>query len=147
MGYSWLDRRLLNAVHRFAGPVPVRVVIGSGSPDEETTSPPALPLVRFKDRRSLMSLLRNPGIQFGDLYSSGRIQVEGDLVRLIEALYAIPYSQMSRVISRLTSWIPSNSLRREPGTATPCTMWTRTAWKTGRGWRFPMATIILPIRL
>jgi cyclopropane-fatty-acyl-phospholipid synthase len=43
--------------------------------------------VLFRDRGALWQLARNPLVYFGDLYSVGRIEVEGDLVALLERLY------------------------------------------------------------
>jgi len=43
--------------------------------------------VIIRDRAALWRLARNPLVQFGDLYSSGRIEVEGDLVEFLERLY------------------------------------------------------------
>jgi cyclopropane-fatty-acyl-phospholipid synthase len=131
MRYSWLDRQLLSAVRGMAGPIPVRLVLGpksdapqndapksegpqSETPDasfEESLSPATAPLIRIKDRGALLAILRNPTISFGDLYSSGDIEVEGDLVRLIEQLYMIPNTTARRMMSRMVSWMPSNSRR------------------------------------
>jgi cyclopropane-fatty-acyl-phospholipid synthase len=35
----------------------------------------------------LWGMLRNPGIHFGDAYSDGRIEIEGDIVRFMEEVY------------------------------------------------------------
>jgi len=43
--------------------------------------------VIFRDRAALWQVARNPLVQFGDLYSVGRIEVEGDLVVFLERLY------------------------------------------------------------
>jgi cyclopropane-fatty-acyl-phospholipid synthase len=43
--------------------------------------------VLFRDRGALWRLARNPLVHFGDLYSVGRIEVEGDLVALLERVY------------------------------------------------------------
>ncbi|MGG2305035.1 hypothetical protein ACE4Z6_26795, partial [Salmonella enterica] len=43
--------------------------------------------LRILDRPALIGLLTDPQIRFGDLYSEGRIAVEGDLVRVLESVY------------------------------------------------------------
>jgi cyclopropane-fatty-acyl-phospholipid synthase len=43
--------------------------------------------VIFRDRGALWQVARNPLVQFGDLYSAGRIEVEGELVDFLERLY------------------------------------------------------------
>jgi cyclopropane-fatty-acyl-phospholipid synthase len=119
MPHSWLDRQLLSALRRLAGPIPVQVALGSKDEGSESEGlshtfsahSNSQILVRIKDRGALLSLLRNPAINFGDLYSTGDLEVEGDLVRLLEQLYVIPNTGMRRMMSRVGSWLPSNSLR------------------------------------
>ncbi len=41
----------------------------------------------IQDRSTLAALLRDPEVSFGDAYMDGRIEVEGDLVRFLEAVY------------------------------------------------------------
>jgi len=43
--------------------------------------------VIVRDPGVLLGLLRNPGLRFGDGYSEGRIEIEGDLVRFMEEVY------------------------------------------------------------
>lgn len=79
----WLVRRLLQA----CGDPPLRVILWNG----ETISPPgAQPEtgLRLKDRGALYRLLSDPNLQFGDLYSAGRLEVEGDLVEFLRRVYA-----------------------------------------------------------
>ena len=110
MPLSWFDRVLFSAVQRAAGPAPVRLAMGT--PDHSvTTMPSDVPTVWIKDRAALRALARNPQINFGDLYSEGAIEVEGDLVDLIERLYKVPVSFSARIYSKWLSWLESNSLR------------------------------------
>jgi len=44
--------------------------------------------VHILDRPALRQLVRNPSLHFGDLYSAGRVAVEGDLVAFLERTYA-----------------------------------------------------------
>jgi cyclopropane-fatty-acyl-phospholipid synthase len=43
---------------------------------------------RIRDRAALWQVIRNPALEFGDLYSAGRIEVQGDLVTVLERTYA-----------------------------------------------------------
>jgi cyclopropane-fatty-acyl-phospholipid synthase len=43
--------------------------------------------MHFHDRGSLYKLITNPDLHFGDLYSAGRITIEGDLVAFLETVY------------------------------------------------------------
>lgn len=44
--------------------------------------------VRIFDRGALWKVVRNPALEFGDLYAAGRIEVDGDLVTFLERTYA-----------------------------------------------------------
>src|ERR1700692_2075321 len=43
--------------------------------------------VRIADRSTLRGLLRDAQIRFGDAYSTGQIEVEGDLVRFMSTVF------------------------------------------------------------
>src|SRR5436853_801021 len=44
--------------------------------------------VHVRDRGALWQVIRDPSLHLGDLYSLGRIEVEGDLVTFLERTYA-----------------------------------------------------------
>jgi cyclopropane-fatty-acyl-phospholipid synthase len=52
-----------------------------GSEDRES------PLVRIRDSGALRRLVLYPELEFGELYSCGRVDVDGDLVMLLEEIY------------------------------------------------------------
>jgi cyclopropane-fatty-acyl-phospholipid synthase len=107
---STFDRYLLRLVQRLAGSVRVR--FASKMPSEAAAQvDPRVPAIRVQDRRALASLLRNPEVGFGDLYSAGDIEVEGDLVRFLEHVYESPEPIIARLFSRWLTWIQSNTLR------------------------------------
>ena len=43
--------------------------------------------VTFASRATLLSILTDPWVRFGDAYSAGDVQIDGDLVWLLEAVY------------------------------------------------------------
>src|SRR5215471_13314069 len=110
MPNSWLDRSLIAAIQKMADPVPIRLRLGPAA-DSSPSSPSALPTIRVSDRRALFALLRNPGINFGELYSQGRLEVEGDLLRLLESLYHIRQGIVARTASRWYGWMQINSMQ------------------------------------
>lgn len=110
MAYTWVDRHLLDIIKRMAQPVPIRVEMGPSSSEAEPATPD-LPVVHLADRAALLALLRNPAINFGELYSQGRLDVEGDLIHLLENLYAVRQKILGRIASRYFGWLHSNSLR------------------------------------
>ena len=84
--FSSFERWLLQRVFKVIGPVPIRLVLRDG----EGVSPPGtspLATVWIRDRRTLARLIFDPEMAFGEAYSEGRVRVEGDLVRLLEAVY------------------------------------------------------------
>src|SRR6266404_2111464 len=83
---SSIDRWLLQQVFKAIGPAPIRLVLNSGA----GVNPPGVSpvaTVRIRDRRTLAELALDPEIGFGEAYSEGRIHVDGDLVRALEATY------------------------------------------------------------
>lgn len=67
--------------------------------------------LRFRDRGALFGILTHPQANFGDLYSTGRIRVRGDLrVLLDEAYRSANHSPgLSRLLARLRSRTPDLS--------------------------------------
>jgi cyclopropane-fatty-acyl-phospholipid synthase len=110
MRHTWLDRRLLGVIQKIADPVPIRMGLGPSS-EEPLPSSSTFPVVRLKDRKTLIALLLSPEIAFGDLYSQGDIEIDGDLVRLLETLYERPRQMTARAASRWLGWMQSNSVR------------------------------------
>ncbi|MDX1597177.1 MAG: cyclopropane-fatty-acyl-phospholipid synthase family protein [Marinobacter sp.] len=78
----WLVAKLM----RMAGSPPVRFRLWN---DEviEPDSGEARFTIHLTDPKALVSLVTNPNLAFGDLYSAGRLIVDGDLPDLMEALY------------------------------------------------------------
>jgi len=70
----------------FAG-TPLNFALWDGSEYGEGSGEERI-CVHIGDRPALYRFVYNPEVQFGDLYSLGRIDVEGDLVRAVESAYA-----------------------------------------------------------
>jgi cyclopropane-fatty-acyl-phospholipid synthase len=82
-----IDRWVLGQMRRRLQGIPLRVRLWDGtsvglSDTEEVAE------VFVKDRRTLLALVRDPAVAFGDAYAGGRLEVRGDLVRLLEAIFA-----------------------------------------------------------
>ena len=80
------DQRLLTRILKATGSAPVRLAVKDGA---DVYPPGVAPVatVVIQDRATLSRLLRDPETGFGDAYMDGRIEVEGDLVRVLEAIY------------------------------------------------------------
>ncbi len=114
MPLQWFQRALLSALQKGSAPAGVRLAMGR--PDNNVAMlPSAVPTIWIKDGPALLALARNPQINFGDLYSEGRIEVEGDVVTLIEHLYHIPVSLSARLYSKWLALMESNSLSGSQG--------------------------------
>ena len=74
-------RALLGAV----GNPPVEFELWDGSRVE--SEEPAQLRVRLRDRRTLLRLLRNPILGFGDAYTEGTLEVDGDLAHAVELVF------------------------------------------------------------
>jgi len=74
-----------------------RAVVRAGDAHAEP-----LARVRIKDRATLYGLMRDTQVHFGDAYSEGRIDIDGDLVTLLEAVYrSAPPEVHKGVLARL----------------------------------------------
>lgn len=93
----WLLRRLLDAM----GSPPIRVKLWDGHVSG-TTEGRGEPTLIIRDRGALWRLMLNPGLNFGDDYSSGRLQVEGNLTTFLETIYRVrPSPADSALLYRL----------------------------------------------
>jgi cyclopropane-fatty-acyl-phospholipid synthase len=63
--------------------------------------------VRVMDRGTLMNLLRDPHVQFGDAYSAGRIEIDGSLIDFMEIIYrnAARAGAESSIAHRVAGWL------------------------------------------
>jgi cyclopropane-fatty-acyl-phospholipid synthase len=77
---AWAARRLLAALPH----APLCIALPGVTVGPERG---ALATLRLADRRALLELCLDPELAFGDLYSSGRLEIEGDLVRLLEGAF------------------------------------------------------------
>ena len=101
---KWLLLRMLDRLGR----PPIKFVLWSG---EEISSSLDRPVakVNIHNRKTLLKLLTNPNLHFGDAYAEGKIEIDGDLVEFLEAVYRAIYQasqddsiagRVSRIINR-----------------------------------------------
>jgi cyclopropane-fatty-acyl-phospholipid synthase len=89
-----IDRWLMGQLRQRLGDSPVSITLWD-EPDPKHTAA----TVRFNDRGALWQTLANAGLHFGDLYSSGRITIHGDLAVVLNEAYR--YIEGRKVKSRL----------------------------------------------
>ena len=95
-----IDARLLRVLLRALGSPQVRIVLWTGEAAYEGAR--AVATLRIADRPTLLRLLIRPELEFGEAYTNGRLHVDGDLVALLEAIFAAPASPLlDGLMSRL----------------------------------------------
>ncbi|MGH8171169.1 MAG: class I SAM-dependent methyltransferase [Steroidobacteraceae bacterium] len=81
-----VEGRLLARLLEYLGNPPLEFVLWTG----EGIAPAGTAIVarvRVSSRTTLLGILADPQMQFPDAYSEGRLEIEGDLVRLLEGVY------------------------------------------------------------
>ncbi len=78
----WLIAKLL----QMAGSPPICFQLWSGEVVKPEGIDPEF-TIQLSDHKALLTLVTNPNLAFGDLYSAGRLKVDGDLPDLMETLY------------------------------------------------------------
>ncbi len=85
------ERWLVAKLMRMAGSPPIQFRLWNGEVIEPEGQEPRF-VLHLLDPKALYSLVANPNLAFGDLYSAGRLEVEGDLPDLMETLYRSVHS-------------------------------------------------------
>lgn len=83
--FAW-ERWLAHQILALLGRPPVSLVLWNG---EEIAAMQGTPVARIvlRNRAALYRLIAHPDLHFGDLYSTGGIEVEGELGELLDSLY------------------------------------------------------------
>jgi cyclopropane-fatty-acyl-phospholipid synthase len=100
-----LDRRLLTRLHALLGQPPLELAIRGGA-CVGADGAEAVARVTFASRATLVWILVDPWLRFGDAYSDGSVAIEGDIVSLLETVYRTgstrpPASLLQRAAARL----------------------------------------------
>lgn len=102
----WLIKRILES----KGRPPVRVVFWNGQAFGATKDE-AVATVHVKDRRALYAMARGAELGFGEGYTRGDLEVEGDLLEFMTAIYSTAGTR-GTLEHRLAGWLNRrNSLR------------------------------------
>lgn len=83
---STLERWALQRLLALIGNPPIQFVLWNGEQVPNTAGQP-LRRVHLRDRQTLWRLVINPDLNFGDAYTQGRLDVDGDLVEFLETAY------------------------------------------------------------
>jgi cyclopropane-fatty-acyl-phospholipid synthase len=111
-----LERWLVQQLLRLMGNPPICFSLWDNEMITSKTVAAPVAVIRLADPATLWRLLKNPGLNFGDDYSAGLIEIDGDLVQFIETAYLHSPASNSRsvweryVINR-PQWTRRNNLR------------------------------------
>lgn len=112
----FLDRFLLNTMYRGLGEPPVRISLWNGVEIKPSEDNELIAHVHIHDRRSFYLLFINPDMYFGEGYSKGSIEVNGNLVQFLDTIYRhIRQAKRSRLARAITYWQarPRNNTLRD----------------------------------
>ncbi|HLK34060.1 MAG TPA: cyclopropane-fatty-acyl-phospholipid synthase family protein [Terriglobales bacterium] len=84
--FSSAEGWLLNKLYAAAGSPPARIAL-QGGPEVGPEGRAAVATVIIRDRATLARIVLNPEVAFGEAYAEGSLQVEGDLLALLDAVY------------------------------------------------------------
>ena len=109
------EGRLMRGLLNSLGDPPIRVTLWNGESIFTATSN-AVVGMWVGNRSCLFKLLINPELYFGDAYSNGLIEVDGDLVKFIEIVYhGLPHMRSAGLLPRLTKWLNRHHLNTLSG--------------------------------
>jgi cyclopropane-fatty-acyl-phospholipid synthase len=108
---TWIDHQVADAFQRWLRPADLRLELWDGSSPWNSTAA-SLGDVVVRDRGALWKLVIDPDLQFGELYTEGRVQIRGGLRRVMEASGRLPGRDRLSVREWLALKIPrSNGFR------------------------------------
>ena len=81
-----LDRLAAKQLLQFLGQPAMRIVLWDGKTVNPAVSKP-LATMTFRDRGALYLTIMRPELNWGDMYSQGRVEIDGDLVKLLDTVY------------------------------------------------------------
>lgn len=109
-----LEKSLLSRMLRAIGNPPLEIVLWNGE-RVAAGHEHAAARVTIRDRQALWKLVFDAELHFGELYAEQRVDVDGDLLEFLEAVYRVwPFSSQSKMEMLLAPIFgsPRNSLSR-----------------------------------
>ncbi|HEX9139475.1 MAG TPA: class I SAM-dependent methyltransferase, partial [Steroidobacteraceae bacterium] len=82
-----IEARLLRRMLATLGDPPIEFVLSWNGEHIGPANGTPVATVRLADRNTLFGLLADPTVRFGDSYSTGDIEVDGDLIELVSAVH------------------------------------------------------------
>ncbi len=104
-GRESLEAKLLRRLLASIGEPPLDFVFGWTGERVEARPGPAVATVRLADRATLVGLIADPQVRFGDAYSEGRIEIDGDLIELMNVVYRGAFVREEPIPQRIAGWV------------------------------------------
>ncbi|RLA08506.1 MAG: cyclopropane-fatty-acyl-phospholipid synthase [Gammaproteobacteria bacterium] len=102
---TWIDRWLTRKMVDVVGNPPVRIYLW----DNIEATPPVdkpMAILQYNNRSALLKTIANPELYWGDLYSSGQVDFEGDLAEFMAAIYnGISGKGKGNLLRRAVIWL------------------------------------------
>ena len=86
--FAAAEKKLLAGILRGSGDPPVMVVLWNGQ-EISNHEGNVVARVLIRDRGALLKLAADPELNFGELYAAQRIEVQGNLLEFLEAVYRV----------------------------------------------------------
>lgn len=86
IGSTRLDRWALERIQQTVASAPLRFALWDGFELASKAGPPVATIV-FRNRRALFSWVWDPDLNFGEAYMFGAVEIRGDLLSMLEAVY------------------------------------------------------------
>jgi len=102
---TWTDRWLTRKMVDVVGNPPVRIYLWDNI---EATLPVDKPMaiLRYNNRSALLKTISNPELHWGDLYTDGEVDFEGDLAEFMAAIYTgIAGKGKGSLLHRVVLWL------------------------------------------
>ena len=111
-----LDRWLVQKMLQVAGNPPLSISLWDGS--EVTSGTGSAAELTIHDRAALLKLIIDPELHFGDLYSSGRVDVSGELLQFLDVVYAkLREASRAGFLRRALIWLGHRKIANSPSRA------------------------------
>ncbi len=102
---KWVLRKFLDTI----GNPPIMVTLWDGSSFCSSDSEP-VGRILIHDRKSFLNVLLCPNLKFGDGYTAGSIDVDGDFIECLKALIqAVPRKADMGIVGRIQGFFPNTS--------------------------------------
>ena len=128
---TWIDHQVADAFQRWLRPADLRLELWDGSSPWNSTAA-SLGDVVVRDRGALWKLVIDPDLQFGELYTEGRVQIRGGLRRVMEASGRLPGRDRLSIREWLAlRYLAPMDFGSPAGTCSTTTTWATTSISYG----------------